>query len=380
MKDAFSVAVDPQPGMMIGDSLRLERHLSDGGMATLWLAQHVSHGENVVVKFLSPKLANAPHVADRFRREAEITSRVWDPHIVRVYEFVDDGPAQCLVMERLKGEDLASRIARLGTLSLDETCEIIRQAASALESAHAVGIIHRDVKPENIFLTQNNGRLLIKLLDFGVAKVDELGADAIHLTGPGLSVGTPLYMSPEQLLDARTVDARCDVWSLAVVAYACLTGRAPLEGSSFASVCVGLQECDFEPPSHWRPDLPAGLDEFFARALALRIDERPASPGALSAGLRDAVLGGYASVQPERAEELAFPLVRRKRPLPDVMNVRVPSLLPAAAIMGGQGAVCALSMYGRGIGVRARQARVEVLFNGSPGPRSLAPIDEARLP
>jgi eukaryotic-like serine/threonine-protein kinase len=281
--------MNAQPGMLLGDSVRLDRHLSDGGMASLWLAERVDRGERVVVKFLSPAIAREPKAVERLRREAEIASRLTDPHIVRIYEFVDE-PAPCLVLEWLDGEDLATRLATHGPLSVDETCEIVQQAASALESAHAVGVIHRDVKPENLFLTDSRGELLVKLLDFGVATVDTVDAEAPRLTGAGTTVGTPLYMSPEQLMDASTVDARCDVWSLAVVAYACLTGRAPLEGRSFVSVCVALQRCEFVAPSHFRPDLPVAIDAFFARALHLRMEERPSSPAALSAELRDASL------------------------------------------------------------------------------------------
>jgi eukaryotic-like serine/threonine-protein kinase len=312
---SWARAMNARPGMLIGDSLRLDRHLSDGGMATLWLAEHLRLGESVVVKFLSPKIADQPNVVDRLRREAEITSRLRDPHIVRVYEFVDAPPAPYLVMERLEGEDLATRLAWRGPHTVDETCEIVQQAASALEVAHAVGVVHRDVKPENIFLTESEGRLLVKLLDFGLARVDGCLAETPRLTGVGVTVGTPLYMSPEQLLDPTSVDARCDVWSLAVVAYACLAGRAPLEGKALASMGAALQACEFDPPSRWRPDLPPAVDAFFARALHERIAERPSSPAALSAALM-AVNAETPSIHDGldlETDELAFPLVHRIR-------------------------------------------------------------------
>src|ERR1700722_11728261 len=135
------LTMNAQPGMLLGDSVRLDRHLSDGGMAILWLAERVGRGGRVVVKFLSPTIVHEPGAVERLRREAEIASRLRDPHIVRIYEFVEE-PAPCLVMEWLDGEDLATRLARDGPLSLDETCDIVQQAASALESAHAVGVIH----------------------------------------------------------------------------------------------------------------------------------------------------------------------------------------------------------------------------------------------
>jgi serine/threonine protein kinase len=281
-------AMNLRPGMRIGDSVRLDHHLSDGGLASLWAAERLHDGKKVAVKFLASRLLDAPKVADRFRLEAEIASRLHSPHVVRVYELIDAEPGPCLVMELLEGEDLAARLERRGPLTPADTVEIIEQAADALESAHAAGIIHRDVKPENIFLTEESGRLNVKLLDFGVARFDS-AADCLRLTGPGVVVGTPPYMSPQQLLDSGSVDARCDVWSLAVAAYTCLTGRPPVVASSFASVCAALQRCEFDPPSQRRPGLPTSVDSFFARALSLRIEERPPSALALSSELRSAL-------------------------------------------------------------------------------------------
>jgi eukaryotic-like serine/threonine-protein kinase len=274
--------------MTIGHSVRLDQHLSDGGMASLWSAELLRNGEKVAVKFLASKLVAAPNMVDRFRREAEIASRLGSPHVVRVYEFIDAEPGPCLVMELLGGEDLATRLTRGGALTPADTAEIVHQAAEALESIHAAGVIHRDVKPDNIFLTHEDARLNVKLLDFGIARLDST-PDALRLKAPGTRVGTPLYMSPEQLLEGYSVDSRCDVWSLAVVAYACLTGRPPLEGRSFASMCVALQRCEFDPPSRLRPGLPAAVDTFFANALSIRIEERPPSALALSSRLRSAL-------------------------------------------------------------------------------------------
>jgi eukaryotic-like serine/threonine-protein kinase len=323
-------AVSARPGTMIGDSLRLERHLADGGMASLWLAHHFGLGIRVVVKFPTPKAGHEREVMDRFRREAEILSRIHDSHVVKVYEFVESSPdvgptIAYLVMEFLDGEDLATRIARLGPLSLVETLGIVDQLSSALESAHSLGIIHRDVKPENVFLTAGAERPFVKLLDFGVARVD---GEALRLTCAGATVGTPMYMSPEQLMGTATVDARCDVWSLAIVAYACLTGHAPVQGASFMELCMAIQRCAFDPPSRWRPELPSSMDVFFARALSRRIEERPPTARTLTLALRAAVLGvdGAVSSLAFPMEETAFPLVTRKAKSPN--SRRWPSFLP----------------------------------------------------
>jgi serine/threonine protein kinase len=304
-----TVPMHAHPGLMITDALRLDRHLADGGMSSLWLADDLELGTRVVVKFPMPQAGHTREIIDRFRREAAVTARITNAHVVRVYRFIEhvpglDPPVPCLVLELLEGEDLESRLRRLGTLSVDETVEIVDQVASALLSAHAQGIIHRDVKPDNIFVDSSGERCRVKLLDFGVARLHDA---PIRLTAAGMAVGTPMFMSPEQLLDPVGADARCDVWSLAVVAYTCLTGRPPLQGGSFGEICVGLQKCEFEPPSRRRPALPESIDRFFARALNRRIDERPGTPAELSALLREAT----SNTAPE-PEEMPWPLVTRK--------------------------------------------------------------------
>jgi eukaryotic-like serine/threonine-protein kinase len=202
--------MDPHAGMMIGESLRLHRHLSEGGMASLWLAEDLRGGERAVVKFPSSRFARCRDVVDRLRREAIVTSMISSPHVVRVFEFIEGREPPCLVMEFLEGEDLATRLERRGSLGLVETAQIIHQTASALESAHRLGVIHRDVKPENMFLCESSGTTQVKLLDFGIARI-HAGRDAMRITDPGVKVGTPLYMSPEQLLGVEEDTSRCDV-------------------------------------------------------------------------------------------------------------------------------------------------------------------------
>jgi eukaryotic-like serine/threonine-protein kinase len=299
-------------GMVVGNSVRLERHLGDGGMASLWLAEHIRRRERVVVKFPRPKPGHEQEILERFRREAEITASVRNDHVVTVLEFCEaasDGEptVPCLIMEFLEGEDLERRIRRRGQLRVFETVEIVDQIAEAIDYVHCLGIVHRDVKPENIFVSQRGSKLAVKLLDFGVSRMVERRHDP-RLTGAGSLVGTPVFMSPEQWLENRPAEALCDVWALTVVAYVCLTGRAPLQGRTIADVCAALQKCEFAPPTHQRSDLPEAVDTFFARALSRNVDQRPRTARAMSELFQNA-LGRSAS---PAGDEEPLPLVRRK--------------------------------------------------------------------
>jgi serine/threonine protein kinase len=256
--------MDLQPGTWVTETVRLESCIATGGMAEVWKGEHVTLGSKVAVKCLLPRIAKRTGAVRRFLREAQISARIDDPHVVRVLDCVvrrgaETAPSAFIVMELLQGEDLGLRLRRLGRLSLDETSAIVDQVACALESAHEIGIVHRDVKPENVFLSARAGRLHVKLLDFGVAK-DE--ASTLVLTGSGLTVGTPLYMSPEQLQGRRDVDARSDVWSLAVVAYGCLAG------------CDAIGRRSTSLPSRLRADLPPSVDLVFARAFHAQVEAR----------------------------------------------------------------------------------------------------------
>jgi eukaryotic-like serine/threonine-protein kinase len=282
--------MDLQPGTWVTESVRLERRIATGGMAEVWQAEHVTLGMKVAVKCLSPRIAGRDGALSRFLREAQVAARLSGPHTVRVHDCVvrnsSGGESTAyIVMELLEGEDLGQRLVRVGFLSLDETLTVVGQVASALDAAHAMRIVHRDVKPENIFLESRAGCLLVKLLDFGVANV--LGS-ARALTARGLVVGTPPYMSPEQLHGVPEVDGRSDVWSLAVVAYACLSGSVPFEGPTLAAIGAAVSEGRPRPPSTRRSDLSPSIDAVFARAFDPSIDRRFQRASDLAEALRDA--------------------------------------------------------------------------------------------
>src|SRR5690606_29045384 len=173
----------------------------------------------------------------RFLREAKAVARIDHPHVVRIFDYgVTSGGAPFFIMERLRGADLYARLGADGPLSREDTIAVVEQAASALGRAHALGVVHRDIKPANVFMLEGAGRIFVKLLDFGIAKM--ASADALELTQTATLLGTPYYMSPEQFIDPRDVDHRTDLWSLSVVAYACLVGELPFLGASGGAIRI----------------------------------------------------------------------------------------------------------------------------------------------
>ena len=227
-----------QPGNRISHNIRVIQRLGAGGMGQVWLADHVGLDTQVAVKFMTKELASDPSVVARFAREAKLVARIKSPHVVQIFDFATTPTGiPFIVMELLEGQSLETKIRERG-ISLEETSRILVQLLKALGRAHALGIVHRDIKPDNVFLIDHDGDTFAKLLDFGIARDD--------LEGPGLTVsgttmGTPSYMSPEQLFRPKEVDVRSDLWSIAVVAYQCLTGQLPFNGDSFGADLPGDQ-------------------------------------------------------------------------------------------------------------------------------------------
>ena len=263
-------------GALITPTLRLVRHLDGGGMGQVWIAEHLTLRAYVAVKFMTASVMDVRGASDRFAREARAAAQIRSPHVVQVFDhgLTGDGMPY-IVMELLDGEDLARRLGRLGSLDARSTAIVLRQVGRALEKAHALGIVHRDVKPGNVFLVDAGGDLLAKVLDFGIAKQFEPLARSVTTTG--VIVGSPAYMSPEQILDPRGVDFRSDLWALAVVAYECLTGRQPFQADTVGALCIAIERAAFRPPSGLRPELAPAIDGWFQRAFARDPRQRFAS-------------------------------------------------------------------------------------------------------
>ncbi|HEV8267847.1 MAG TPA: protein kinase, partial [Thermoanaerobaculia bacterium] len=249
----------------VADRYRLVRVLGEGGMGTVFRAYDVKLDRDVAIKILKPEHFDDPSLRLRFENEARAAARIDHPGVVAVYDSGQLGDGSLfLVMELLEGSDLATVLERSGRGRPREVAELLRQGAAALAAAHRANLIHRDVKPENVFLVDRPGGFQVKIVDFGVAK--QMNVD-LHLTKTGLIVGTPAYMSPEQL-EGKEVDARSDVYSLAAVAYEALSGRRVTLEEDLAQIFVDVLQR--EPPrlSTLVLGIPAEVDQAFAVALA----------------------------------------------------------------------------------------------------------------
>jgi serine/threonine protein kinase len=242
-------------------------------MGSVWVADHLGLQSQVAVKFMAPAVADDEVSVQRFRQEAKAAAEIRSPHVVQVFDHgrTEDGMLY-IVMEMLEGSSLDRRVREKGPMPPVEVGIVIAQACKALARAHERGIVHRDIKPANVFLIDTGGEMYVKLLDFGVAKFS--GEEAINMTAAGNMVGTPAFMSPEQLFHGREVDHRGDLWSLAVVAYYALTGRRPFEGKTLGELCVSIKRGTFPPPSSLVPGLPVELDEWFAQAFHEELGSR----------------------------------------------------------------------------------------------------------
>ncbi|WP_437679311.1 protein kinase domain-containing protein [Sorangium sp. So ce131] len=256
-------------GAIIAGKYRLEHPLSAGGMGSVWVAQHVQLGTHVAVKFMGTAYAGAPAFRARFEREARAAAHLRSPHVVQVHDFGFEQGVPYLVMELLRGEDLSKRLSRVRRLPLAETQRLLVQAGKALRSVHEAGLVHRDLKPANLFLARVDGEDedLLKLIDFGIAKetAPKLVTEA---STTGEVMGSPHYMSPEQLRADRDIDARSDLWAMGVILFRMVTGYLPFPGDVLAQVMTKILVEPIPSARQLAPDLPAAIDAFFARALA----------------------------------------------------------------------------------------------------------------
>jgi serine/threonine protein kinase len=255
-------------GDALGGKYVVERLLGQGGMGAVYVARQEQLNRRVAIKVLLPTaLVNAEAVA-RFEREARASAALQSDHVTRVLDVgrLENG-APYIVMELLEGEDLGAVLARRGPLPAAEVVRILLQVCDAIAEAHAAGIVHRDLKPANIFQARRpNGNVTIKVLDFGISKA-AVGGQSVALTSSVAVMGTPRYMSPEQLRESRNVDGRSDIWALGVTAYELLSGATPFAKDTLAELCAEILTVD--PPPLWsvRPDVPEPLASIVARCM-----------------------------------------------------------------------------------------------------------------
>ncbi|MCA2979993.1 MAG: protein kinase [Myxococcaceae bacterium] len=277
------------------DRYHLEALLGTGGFGAVYRARHVHTDARVALKVLKRALGADPVMVERFLREAKAAAAVGSDHIVRVLDAGHDAQgAPFLALELLDGVDLQGLAQREGRLSPERVVALCRQVLEGLEAAHQKGIVHRDMKPANAFVTRKvdeHGaeREFVKLLDFGISKMHADGNPKTGLTMTGMAMGTPSYMAPEQFFDARSVDARADLYSVAAMLYELLGGRLPLEASSYADLIVRVRT---EAPAHLSlvvPGLPLALADAVMVGLAKEKEHRWPSARAFSNALRDAM-------------------------------------------------------------------------------------------
>lgn len=257
-------------GQLIAGKYRIERVLGRGGMGVVVAAEHLQLRQRVAIKVLLPDAGAGAETMARFAREAQAAARVHSEHVARVIDVatLDDG-SPYIVMEFLEGQDLGQLLARRGPLPVEEAVGYLLEACEGVAEAHSAGVIHRDLKPSNLFVCQRGGgRTIVKVLDFGISKAQPLGAGADPgLTRTHTTMGSPLYMSPEQISSAKSVDVRADIWSLGVTLFELLAGQTPFDGESITELVAAVLQTEPAALSDLRPGLPRGLSAALARAL-----------------------------------------------------------------------------------------------------------------
>jgi serine/threonine protein kinase len=267
------------PGQILLGKYRVERVLGMGGMGVVVAATHVSLEERVAIKFLLPEALANPDTVARFLREARAAVRIKSEHVARVTDVgtLENG-APYMIMEYLDGSDLAGHSQRRGPLPIEDAVEYVLQACEAIAEAHALGIVHRDLKPANLFVAKRaDGTPSVKVLDFGISKVTGVGSSSgadLGMTKTTTIMGSPLYMSPEQMASTRDVDARTDIWALGAILYELLTGTVPFQADTITQLCAMILQQPPPPLRNLRPDAPEGLQDIIRRCLAKDRNQR----------------------------------------------------------------------------------------------------------
>src|SRR5450755_1079256 len=337
-------------GQILAGKYRVEKVLGSGGMGVVVAAWHLELEQRVAVKFLHPLAMERPDTAERFRREARSAAKIRSEHVARVIDVgIMEGGLPYMVMEHLDGHDVSEEMQR-GLLSISNAIDFTLQALEALAEAHAAGIVHRDLKPANLFLAMRpDGSRIIKVLDFRISKsLFGTSVAEMSLTRTAALIGSPLYMSPEQMRSAKDVDTRTDIWSLGVMLYEMITGRPPYTGDSIPALCASLLNDQPVPMQQLRAEVPPSLEEAVMRCLAKDRQQRFATVSELARAL--AAFGSSSSqVHVDRASRVqgvtdvtisvfsAGPSTDRSS-IPAVSQPPAPSMLVVTPIQGSPAA------------------------------------------
>ena len=320
-------------GRLCGARYQVRRVIADGGMGRVYQAYDTQDARSVALKVLHEEVADDEVAVERFKREFSFSAQLPHQHIVEVLDFKrTEDRSYALVMEYLEGEELRMTLKREKVLPPERVIRIVAQLAIGLDEAHRRNVVHRDIKPDNVFLCGTPEGDLVKLLDFGSVRDNSEGAK--KLTVLGTTIGSPFYMSPEQAQGLRELDHRADVWSVAAIAYECLTGKVPFTGPSGPAILLAILSKEPEPPSiaGKANGVPAELDDVISDALSKDMKTRTQSLGELADRVGAAYgLGGGAAdwaEMPESELKAAIELARTSPPLPE--HMLTPSTAPAA--------------------------------------------------
>ena len=341
-------------GDLVAGHYRLERLLGEGGMGEVWAARDERDPSPVALKLLKQGSESNPEKRRRFLREARAAMTVDHPNIVRVREVATDEEAPVIVMELLEGETLRARLTRGGPMSVADLAHVMLPVVSALGTAHARGVVHRDLKPENLFLARTRtGEVEVKVLDFGIAKLrspEGAGAPTGPLTETGTLIGTPQYMSPEQVFGEKDVDHRSDIWSLGAIVYECLTGRHAFVGDNVGQIIKAITSGRMTALREVSPLLPPALLDVCERMLKVDRAERPSD-------LREvaAVMQGFTDLRTPAFEAATLEVgasstdgTTRSRSARSSTRLRVAAAWTAAAVTVGAIGVLATTGLRRG--------------------------------
>ena len=306
-------------GRTVGGRYIIKGVLGEGGMGTVYEAEHLGLGRAVAVKVLNPSQAKKRVAVKRFQQEARAAGAIGHPNICEVYDLglLDDG-SPYLVMEKLIGTTLADRISREGGLPFDELADVMIQVLSGLIAAHDKGIVHRDIKPENIFLARRVGcPPIVKILDFGVSKMMpqfQGGDEQLDLTRTGMVMGTPYYMSPEQARGERNLDGRVDVYACGVMMYEALIGKRPFLAPNYNALLLSIINTTPKPIREIRPATPPALEAIVIHSMAKARDDRYQSANAVLRDIQSLSFLGHAPVNrmpapPTAAERMRAPIL-----------------------------------------------------------------------
>ena len=281
--------VSVNPGDVLAGKYRVERVLGVGGMGIVVAAHHIQLDQKVALKFLLPHALGEPEAVARFVREARAAVKIQSEHVARISDVGElENGAPYMVMEFLQGGDLAAWLRQNGPLPYEQAVDFVLQTCVAVADAHALGIVHRDLKPANLFcVRRSDGQLLIKVLDFGISKMTNaaLSARGADMTKTSALMGTPLYMSPEQMRSSRDVDSTTDIWALGVILFELITGKPPFHGETVTELVMKVATDPAPLLRPFRPDAPSGLDAIVAKCLEKDRAKRYVNVGELSLAL-----------------------------------------------------------------------------------------------